>query len=153
MNDFLAQASQVLTIDGGRMTQPRRIILEVISSSHEHLTADQILDRARQSDRRINLSTVYRTLAFLKAHNLIEPRYFDQDAHHEVFEAASSTEHYHFTCTQCGKVIEFQSRHVPALRRQLRDEFDAEVTHACVCLTGLCPICRERAANEKAQAS
>jgi Fur family transcriptional regulator, ferric uptake regulator len=143
MNDFLSQASQVLAIDGGRMTQPRRIILEVISSSQEHLTADQILDRSRQSDRRINLSTVYRTLAFLKAHQLIEPRYFDQDNHREVFEPAPKAEHYHFTCTHCGQVIEFQSRHVPALRRQLHDEFGAEVSHACVCLTGLCPTCRE----------
>lgn len=142
MADFLSQAAQVLTVDGGRMTRPRRIILAVISASHQHLTADQILDQARRSDRRINLSTVYRTLAFLKAHSLIEPRYFDQDNHREVFEPAPSAEHYHFTCTQCGRVIEFQSAHIPALRRQLRAEFGAEVNHACVCLTGLCPACR-----------
>ncbi len=143
MNDFLSQASQVLVIDGGRMTQPRRIILEVISSSHEHLTAEAILDQARRHDRRINLSTVYRTLAFLKAHGLIEPRYFDQNNHREVFEPAPSAEHYHFTCTHCGKVIEFQSRYIAALRRQLSAEFGAEVGHACVCLTGLCPDCQQ----------
>ena len=142
MADFLSQAAQVITGDGGRMTRPRRIILEVISSSRQHLTADEILDRARQSDRRINLSTVYRTLAFLKAHNLIEPRYFDQDNHREVFEPAPSAEHYHFTCTQCGHVIEFQSAHIPALRRQLHTEYGAEVKHACVCMTGVCPACR-----------
>jgi Fe2+ or Zn2+ uptake regulation protein len=142
MINFVQQAKHLIASDGGRMTQPRRIILEVISSSHEHLTAEAILDRARRHDRRINLSTVYRTLAFLKAHGLIEPRYFDQDNHREVFEPAPSAEHYHFTCTQCGQVIEFQSRHIPALRRQLRDEFGAEVGHACVCLTGLCPDCR-----------
>lgn len=153
MNDFLSQASHVLALDGGRMTQPRRIILEVISSSQQHLTAEGILDQARQSDRRINLSTVYRTLTFLKAHGLIEPRYFDQDNHREVFEPAPSTEHYHFTCTQCGQVIEFQSRHIPALRRQLRDEFGAEVNHTCVCVTGLCPDCRRARRSTQAKGS
>ncbi len=142
MIDFVEQAKHLITNDGGRMTQPRRIILEVISSSQKHLTAEDILDQAQQSDRHINLSTVYRTLAFLKSHKLIEPRYFDQDNHREVFEPAPKAEHYHFTCTRCGQVIEFQSRHVPALRQQLRDEFGAEVNHACVCLTGLCPTCQ-----------
>ena len=149
MIDFVQQAKHLIANAGGRMTAPRRIILEVIASSQKHLTAEDILDRARQSDRRINLSTVYRTLTFLKSHQLIAPRYFDQDNHREVFEPAPNIEHYHFTCTHCGQVIEFQSRHVPALRRQLRDEFGAEVTHACVCLTGLCPACQAVAPNDR----
>lgn len=148
MNQFTQQALQAITAAGGRMTEPRRIILDVIDASHAHLTADEIVERAQKRDGRINPSTVYRTLAFLRARGLIKSRYYDQDSHREVFEPTPNTEHYHFTCTRCGKVIEFESKHVPALRRQLQDDFGVEVARACLCLTGLCAACKDRQLNK-----
>ena len=141
MSQFVEQAQQAIAAVGGRMTSARQTILEVIDASREHLTADDIFAQARRRDRRINPSTVYRTLAFLKARGLIKARYYDQDNHREVFEPTPNTEHYHFTCTGCGAVIEFQSRHMPALRQQLQSEYGVEVARACLCLTGLCEKC------------
>jgi len=141
MSQFVEQAQQAIAADGGRMTSARQTILEVIDASREHLTADDIFAQARRRDRYINPSTVYRTLAFLKARGLIKARYYDQDNHREVFEPTPNTEHYHFTCTLCGAVIEFQSRHMPALRQQLQSEYGVEVARACLCLTGLCEKC------------
>ncbi len=126
------------------MTGARRVILEVINASREHLTADDIVAQAQRRDRRINPSTVYRTLSFLKAHSLIKARYYDQDNHREVFEPTPNTEHYHFTCVRCGAVIEFESRHVPALRQQLQHDWGVEVSRACLCVTGLCAKCRTK---------
>ncbi len=125
------------------MTHARRIILEVIAVSHEHLTADDIVAKARRRDRTVNPSTVYRTLAFLKEQGLIKSRYFDQDSHREVFEPTPTTEHYHFTCGGCGVVIEFESSHVAALRKQLQAEYGVEATRVCLCLTGLCAKCKK----------
>jgi len=141
MSQFVEQAQQAIAADGGRMTSARQTILEVIDASREHLTADDIFAQARRRDRRINPSTVYRTLAFLKARGLIKARYYDQDNHREVFEPTPNAEHYHFTCTRCGAVIEFQSRHMPALRQQLQSEYGVEIVRACLCLTGLCEKC------------
>ena len=141
MSQFVEQAQQAIAAVGGRMTSARQTILEVIDASREHLTADDIFAQARRRDRRINPSTVYRTLAFLKARGLIKARYYDQDNHREVFEPTPNAEHYHFTCTRCGAVIEFQSRHMPALRQQLQSEYGLEVVRACLCLTGLCEKC------------
>ena len=126
------------------MTNARRAILDVIAGSHEHLTAEDITAQAQKRDRTVNPSTVYRTLAFLKTHGLIKSRYFDQDNHREVFEPAPNTEHYHFTCSRCGAVIEFESRYVASLRKQLQDEYGADVARACVCLTGLCAKCKSK---------
>jgi Fur family ferric uptake transcriptional regulator len=142
--EFIAQAEQAIAAEGGRMTQARRVILDVIAGSHEHLAADDIIVRAQQRDRAVNPSTVYRTLAFLKSHGLIKSRYFDQDNHREVFEPTPNTEHYHFTCSQCGAVIEFESRYVAALRKQLQDEYGVDVARACLCLTGLCDQCKRQ---------
>jgi Fur family transcriptional regulator, ferric uptake regulator len=142
VTQFVDQARAAITVEGGRMTNQRQIILDVIARSHEHLTADDITARAQRLDRTINPSTVYRTLALLKNRGLIKARYYDQDSHREVFEPTPNTEHYHFTCSRCGKVIEFESKHVPALRAQLQNEFGVEVRTACLCLTGLCEKCR-----------
>ncbi len=143
MSQFVKQARQAMTAQGGRMTNQRQIILEVIEASHEHLTADDITLRAQRLDPSINLSTVYRTLAFLKERGLIIARYYDQDNHREVFEPTPHTEHYHFTCSRCGQVIEFESKHIPALRAQLQNDFGVEVLKACLCLTGVCAKCQE----------
>ncbi len=142
MTQFVAQAKAAIATGGGRMTLQRQIILDIIDHSHEHLTADDITLRAQRLDRTINPSTVYRTLALLKEHGLIKSRYYDQDTHREIFEPTPNTEHYHFTCSRCGNIIEFESNHVPALRAQLQNEFGVEVKTACLCLTGLCAKCQ-----------
>jgi len=141
--EFVSQAEHAISAGGGRMTHARRVILDVIAASHEHLTADDIVVRAQRRDRTVNPSTVYRTLAFLKEHGLIKSRYFDQDSHREVFEPTPTTEHYHFTCRNCGAVIEFESSHIAALRRQLQAEYGVEATRLCLCLTGLCAKCKK----------
>ena len=142
MTQFVAQAREAIAAEGGRMTNQRQIILDVIDRSHEHLTADDITARARRLDRTINPSTVYRTLSLLKDRGLIKARFYNQDNHREVFEPIPKTEHYHFTCSHCGKVIEFESKHIPALRAQLQNELGVEVRTACLCLTGLCDQCK-----------
>lgn len=142
MTQFIDQAKAAITAEGGRMTSQRQIILGVIARSHEHLTADDITARAQRLDRTINPSTVYRTLSLLKERGLIMGRYTDQDTHREVFEPTPNTEHYHFTCMRCGKVIEFESKHVSALCTQVQNEFGVDVQTACLCLTGLCEKCR-----------
>ena len=142
MTQFVDQSRQALTAEGGRMTLQRQIILDVIDRSRQHLTADDIIARAQQLDRSLNPSTVYRTLALLKERGLIKSRYYDQDSHREVFEPTPKTEHYHFTCLRCNNVIEFESKHMSALRAQLQNEFGVEVQTACLCLTGLCEKCR-----------
>ena len=148
MTQFVEQARQSITAEGGRMTSQRQIILQVIDASHEHLTADAITARAQRLDRSINPSTVYRTLAFLKERGLIKARYYDQDNHREVFEPVPRAEHYHFTCSHCGKVIEFESRYIPALQAQVQNELGVEVLKACLCLTGICAECKgSRAEN------
>lgn len=124
------------------MTGQRAIILDVIAASRDHLTADDITARAQRHDRSINPSTVYRTLTLLKDHGLIKAQYYDQDSHREVFEPTPPTEHYHFTCLHCGAVIEFESKHVTALRAQLQNDFGVEVAKVNLSLTGLCEKCK-----------
>ncbi len=115
---FREQAQRALRSDGHRMTQQRAILLDVIEHAGEHLDADGLYRLARERDRRISLSTVYRTLSLLKQHDLVEELHLSEEHHH--YEARSTVRHYHLVCRVCGRVEEFVSEGVVRLREQLR---------------------------------
>ena len=83
------------------MTHQRQVILEEIKKDPSHPTADEVYERVRKRLPRISMGTVYRNLDVLSSCGLIhrlEPGLpqmrFDSVMH----------DHYHITCTQCGKI-------------------------------------------------
>lgn len=140
----MRQAHGLLRARGKRITSQRALLLHIIQESADHLDAEELYRRAKRRDPRINLTTVYRTLNLLKEFRLIEPSYLTHDHHREQFEAKSEVEHYHFTCIQCGKVIEFESPLIEQLRREVRGKFGVEFTHGCLCFEGYCAECAKK---------
>jgi Fur family ferric uptake transcriptional regulator len=132
---------QLLQDSGLRATPQRQTVLNVIAARGGHLTAEDIFREAKQLNPRISLATVYRALASLREAGLVQHSYTDRDHDHSRFEPAGAPEHFHFTCLGCGKVIEFQSGHIDALRRELARHDGAQVTQACLCLSGYCEMC------------
>ena len=126
---------------GLKLTSERQALFDEVFSKHEHVEADELLVRLRAKHKKISRATIYRTLELLVEAGVVgKLRIGEAGYRYERLHAGDH--HDHLICDQCGRVIEFQSAHVPALRRQLRTEFGVEVNHACVCLTGLCPTCR-----------
>jgi Fe2+ or Zn2+ uptake regulation protein len=125
--------------EGGRMTGQRAIILDVIATSCDHLTADDITARAARSQHQL--------LDGVSHPDAVEGTGSHQGAVLRSRQSPRSlwpnpqTEHYHFTCTRCSKVIEFQSEYVPALRSQLQAELGVNVARVHLSLTGLCEKC------------
>jgi Fe2+ or Zn2+ uptake regulation protein len=142
---------RLLQDSGLRATPQRRTVLSVIAAHGGHMTAEDVYREAKRLNPRISLATVYRTLTTLKEAGLIQHSYSDRDHDHSRFEPAGAPEHFHFTCLGCGKIIEFESRHISTLRRQLADDHGAQVTHACMCFTGYCRECRESASQRNGQ--
>src|SRR5437764_7485389 len=99
-DQFRDRARDALRSEGRRMTQQRDVLLDVIETAGAHLDADGLYQLARQRDNRISLSTVYRTLALLKQHNLVDELHLSEEHHH--YEAKSARQHYHLLCTECG---------------------------------------------------
>lgn len=136
------RAEERLKAAGKYLTKQRRLILEIIEDSDEHLDAEAIYLRGKPQDPTLSLSTVYRTLNLLKELDLVDQRYFAREHQREHFEAKSSAEHYHFTCTGCGQIVEFETHLIDELQQDLESEFDIQVSHACICFEGLCADCR-----------
>jgi Fur family transcriptional regulator, ferric uptake regulator len=141
---FQDRARQALRVEGHRMTQQRDVLLDVIEHAGEHLDADGLYQLARKRDNRISLSTVYRTLALLKQHDLVDELHLSEEHHH--YEAKREQHHYHFLCTECGAVTEFAGGAADRLRDELRREHGFHVTSMQLDIAGVCARCAAKAA-------
>ncbi len=132
---------ETLHTRGRRLTRQRRLVLQVLEESGEHLDAERLHDRAKSRDPNISLATVYRTLVVLKEMGLVEEHRLGEG--HAHFEATRSTPHYHFTCGKCGRVIEFDAPQVAEVLQRLSKQKGLQVTGAHLLVTGRCAQCRE----------
>ncbi len=126
---------------GLRLTWQRRLILEVLAESDEHLEADALHDRAKLRAPGLSLATVYRTLALLKDMQLVEEHRLGEG--HSHYEAVQEDPHYHFTCRRCRKVIEFDSSMVGKVKRELCEREGVEIVESRVHLIGHCSECKD----------
>lgn len=72
------------------MTKNANMILEIVSGSNEHLTAEQIFLRMKEITGKISLATVYNNLSFLHQQGLIRkltlgdgPERYDRPVRHD----------------------------------------------------------------------
>jgi Fur family transcriptional regulator, ferric uptake regulator len=132
-----------LTARGIRMTRQRRTILGVIETADRHLDAAQILRKARRQEPDVDRVTIYRTLALLKRHGLIDEldlMHLQGEKH--FYERKSPREHLHMTCLRCGRVTEFESRLFDNLKKQVQTECRFHIVVARMEIGGYCAQCR-----------
>lgn len=143
MSDLVTEAQERLRLQGGRMTLQRRLLFSILDSLGEHPTAEELLLLAREKDPDLNLSTVYRTLRWLEAENLVSTRVFAEERRQERFDAALPSEHHHFMCTNCKDVIEFDTDLLRSIKSEFQELNGAQVVKGSIVLYGLCAKCHQ----------
>lgn len=126
---------------GRRLTRQRQLVLNILKESREHLDAETIYQLAKARDVHISLPTVYRTLALLKETGLVQEHTLGED--HRHFETPPDIPHYHFTCQQCGRVIEFEAPQLSEVVQMLCQSQGLQVTSVHLLLSGKCDQCKE----------
>jgi len=124
------------------MTAQRRLILETLENTSSHPTAEELFEVVRKFDTKIHLSTVYRTLRWLEQEGLVSARRFDEGQRQERFDPALPSEHDHFVCKSCQRVIEFNDSQKQTIRDQFEIETGATVETISIELYGLCADCQ-----------
>jgi len=123
------------------MTHQRRVVLQVLADSQEHLDAEAIHDLVKSREPRVSLATVYRTLGLLKNLGLIHEYKLGEE--HGHFEAVQGSPHYHFTCLKCHTVVEFQAPELPEFVRPLLERQGMQVADFHLRVSGLCSNCKD----------
>ncbi|HNZ28818.1 MAG TPA: transcriptional repressor [Candidatus Goldiibacteriota bacterium] len=92
---------------GYRMTLARQAVMDVLSDSKEHLSAEEIFNLARKKNPDIGLTTIYRTTEILSSQGFLHK--FDFGDKRARFELADSSKghHHHLVCTVCNKIIDY----------------------------------------------
>lgn len=92
---------------GLRVTEHRRIVLEVLSMAPRHACARDIHRRAA-ADHLISLATVYRALNSLADAGIVVRHSFDDGEAH--YELVNGNRHDHMIDIGTGEIVEFDDR-------------------------------------------
>lgn len=121
------------------LTKQREVVLQVITDEEEHLTANEVFDKARRLLPGISFATVYNSLRYLKEANLIGEISFGNGA--SRFDSLTSR-HDHAICTNCGKLVDMEIE-LPVEIVKLATKFSKfKLESIELTLRGLCPECK-----------
>lgn len=96
-----------LRASGFRWTSQRSLIVRKALATHDHFTAEQLLERCRAQDPKVSRATVYRTLAVLETAGFVEG--LETGDGGRRFEHVLGHEHHdHMVCLRCGEIFEFR---------------------------------------------
>lgn len=130
---------ELLEEKGGRITGPRRAIVELMVNSERALSPVDVFDQARIKHPKMGLVTVYRTLEILSELGLVE-RVHQPDGCHMYLRAANGHEHL-MICSRCGKAAYFSGDDLSAFINRISKENGFLVQSHWLQLQGLCKDC------------
>lgn len=120
------------------MTAQRRAILEIVMSSQEHMTAEEVYTLAKERMPSIGLGTVYRNLNLLAESGHLwrftvpgEPDHYDRNTRH----------HGHMLCVRCKKICDFP---LPDTAWPLPGSFSARILDYELVVRCVCKECMEK---------
>jgi Fur family ferric uptake transcriptional regulator len=149
-----ASSKTAVSKNGVRLTRQRKILLDLIDKTGEHLDAERLFHLAKERDPKLNRVTVYRTLKLLKEGGLVdELDLMHQAGEQHYYETRRKQEHAHVICLGCGKVEEFFGEPLQRLRRQIELHFGFQVVLARTEVGGYCSHCQNLRARELGEAT
>ncbi len=130
---------EFLEIRGEKLTEPRKVLVRHIFSSHKHFDADELVAELHSSGSKVSRATVYRTLRLLVEAGLLrELRLTNRTAYEHDFGYPS---HDHLHCTECNKIIEFDNEEVRRIREAVSRDLGFRATGHRFIVTGTCADC------------
>jgi Fur family ferric uptake transcriptional regulator len=149
-----APSKTAVSKNGVRLTRQRKILLDLIDKTGEHLDAERLFHLAKERDPKLNRVTVYRTLKLLKEGGLVdELDLMHQAGEQHYYETRRKQEHAHVICLGCGKVEEFFGEPLQRLRRQIELHFGFQIVLARTEVGGYCSHCQNLRARELEEAT
>jgi len=90
---------------GMRMTEQRRVIARIVSTSHDHPDVEELHRRAAAVDPGISIATVYRTVRLFEESGILERHDFRDGR--SRYEEVPDQHHDHLIDMKTGQVVEF----------------------------------------------
>jgi Fur family transcriptional regulator, ferric uptake regulator len=131
---------------GLRMTEQRRIIARVLSTTHDHPDVEELYRRASALDPHISIATVYRTVRLFEDAGILERHDFRDGR--SRYEEAPATHHDHLIDVETGAVIEFRDEEIERLQKLVAERLGCNLVDHRLELYGV-PLQSKKRAGSK----
>lgn len=125
------------------VTEYAKKILEIVTGSHSHMTAEQIFEALRRTNPKVVRATVYNNLNRLWAEGRV--RKVSVEGMPDRYDRAER--HDHLVCRSCGRLLDVD---LGDLTEQLEQRVGRSILSYDLKLLYLCETCRERSRQEEA---
>ena len=142
----LEDVISLLRANGGRVTSPRRAILQALIDHAEHPTAEQLTADVQAGQPDVHESTVYRFLDELERLGVVDHVHLGHGP--AVYHLADEV-HQHLVCEGCGTVVEVSPKVFRPLERTLRRDFGFTVSSGHFAFSGRCRACSDALAHQE----
>ena len=107
---------------GVKLTEQRKIIAKVLSSSKDHPDVDELYKRVLNIDPKISIATVYRTIKLFAEEGIITKHGF-KGGEKARYEELSESHHDHLIDIKTGEIIEFVDDEIEKLQKKIAEKF------------------------------
>lgn len=129
-----------------RLTSQREAILEVmVANRGKHLSAEEVLLKARDKHPLIGMATVYRTLDILAGMDILHKSMFGDKFRYELCDS-DRHHHHHIICLSCGAISEVQEDLLHILEEHLEQKGYQVLDHDLK-FYAYCPKCCKEQEN------
>lgn len=126
---------------GFRWTNQRSLIVRTALATHDHFTAEQLLERCRRVDPKVSRATVYRTLTVLEEAGFVEG--LDTGDGGRRFEHVLGHEHHdHMVCLHCGAIVEFRDDELERRQAAAAKRHGFQIERHSLRIYGRCRDCQ-----------
>ena len=137
--DIIREKNRGQIRPSSRMTNQRLEIISFLQSTREHPTAEKIYFEVRKKLPKISRGTIYRNLEILEKKDLVKRFNFGESC--DRFDAERS-EHHHFFCQRCHRVIEVILPDAYQLKERAENSEQVKIENFGIIFKGRCNICR-----------
>jgi Fur family ferric uptake transcriptional regulator len=137
-DEFLAELR--VRMPNARITAQRRLVIDVmLADPNGHYTCEDVAKAVAARGVKLDLSTVYRILQWLKGAGVVSQT--DLGLGSDVYSLVTSRTHHHLVCLECGQITDIDDSIFAGLRRalQLAYHFTPRIEHFAI--FGYCHDC------------
>ena len=106
---------------GVKLTDQRRVIAQVMSSSSDHPDVDELYNRVSKIDPKISIATVYRTVKLFEETGILTKHEFKGGK--ARYESMIESHHDHLIDVKTGEIIEFVDEEIEKLQKKVAEKY------------------------------
>jgi len=105
---------------GVRLTDQRKLVAQVMSSSDDHPDVDELHKRVAKIDSKISIATVYRTVKLFEEAGIVAKHDFKGTK--ARYEQTTQEHHDHLIDINTGEITEFVNDDIEKLQKQVAEK-------------------------------